>query len=300
MVPPKPVKGSCEGTFVGWGTGSDGKSRTVAIQIVPTGKSSKVSLNVPNSTKGKTSPVSYVAKVADKLKIGDTVKIGYSSLGGQTWMTSLSPGGSSSKSKSRSGGDTAASEAFTFVSSRKVKTSGGMRVSLVARKGSITWTFQLPAETPAAADAKTSSYNGDEGTADTESDKPATLSAQVAEFKSGDLVALGYKTVNYKFVLESIAPYRMSATGRLLKKGKRGIRGVIYNAVFIRTAKQSLALIVPTTTAAGSKTNAAELASALETIKEGQQVELTYRKQSGVLWLDGITPATAETTSSTR
>ena len=301
---PKPVKGSVYGTFVGWGAGSDGRSQTVCVQMVPKGRSSKVSLNVPNSSPKsvKATPAAFVTKAANSIKLGDTVKIGYSSLGKKIWMTSLSRSAGPSKSERGSPGvDQTAAEAFVFVATRKVRTSAGMSTAVLARKGSNMWKFSLPPE-PAETKTKPEPYSRSMETSDSAPKKPPSLSEQVAAFSPGDIVALGYKTVDFKFVLESIAPHRMSATGRLLQVGKRSIRGVMHDAVFVRTtSKQSLSLIVPTTTSTGSKTNAEALASTLKTLKAGQNVDITYRRQKGVTWLEKITiSATAVTAKSTR
>ena len=298
MVAPKPVNGSCEGAFVGWGAGSNGKSQTVSIQIVPKGKSSKISLNVPNSSpkSTKASPVDYVARIAGDLKIGDTVKIGYSSLGGRTWMTSVTRSGGPSKSRSGSSRkDLTAPEAFVFVGSRKVQTTAGVRMTVLARKNSNMWTFSTPTE---AVDAKSKSHSRSTETSDPESRNPLSLAEQIAAYSPGDIVAMEYKTVNYRFVLESIAPFQMSATGSLTRVGKRSVRGVIHDAAFVRTStKQSLALLVPATASTGSKTDAAALAATLKTLKTGQPVDISYRKQGGVLWLDKITAAAAAVTA---
>ena len=171
-----------------------------------------------------------------------------------------------------------------------------MGVIVLARKGSNMWTFSLPPE-PVDTKPKSQSYSRSSETADSQSNKPAPLSEQVTAFAPGDIVALGYKTVNFKFILESIGPYRMSDTGRLVRVGKRSVRGVMHDAVFVKTTKQSLSLIVPTTTSAGSKTDAKALASTITTFKVCQNVDITYRKQGGVLWLDEITPAAAAVTT---
>ena len=278
---------------MGWGSGSYGQQQTVAIQIVPKGKYSKVSLNVPNSspTSKTATPISSVASLANRLKLGDTVKINYSTLGKQTWMTSVARAGGPSKPGSKSAGaDQTASEAFVFVASRKMRTSAGMRVAVLARKGSNMWTFSVPDE-PGDTKAKPQPYSRSTDTSGSASKEPASLAGQTATFSAGDVVALGYKTVNYKFVLESIAPYKMSATGRLTRVGKRSVRGVMHDAAFVRTtANQSLALVVPVT-------GAATLASTLKTLKTGRNVDITYRKQKGVMWLDEITASTTTVTA---
>ena len=288
---------------MGWGTGSYGTQQTVAIQIVPKGKYRKISLNVPNtsSTSKTATPVASVARMANTLKLGDPVKINYSTLGRQTWMTSVTRSGGSSNSKRGStGADQTASDAFVFVASRKVRTSAGMGVTVLARKGSNMWTFSLSPE-PADTKTKPEPYSRSTETSDSESKQPGSLSEQVAAFSPGDIVALGYKTVNYRFVLESIRPYQMSDTGRLVRVGKRSVRGVIHDAAFVKTtSNQSLVLIVGTTTGTGSKTNAAALAETLKTLKIGQPVDISYRKQKGVLWLDEITAAADVTAKRTK
>jgi len=302
-VAPKPVSGSVSGTFVGWGTGSDGKSRTVCIQMIPQGRSSKVSLNVPNtsSKSAKPTPAGFVAKVAGSLKLGDPIRIGYSSLDRRIWMTSLSRSGRASKSKSKSaGGGQNASDAFVFVACRKVRTSAGMGATVLARKGSNMWTFRLPPE-PTDTKATPEPYSRSTETSDSTPERPLTLSEQAAAFSPGDIVALGYKTVNYKFVLNSIRPYQMSDTGRLMRVGKRSVRGVMHDAAFVKTTtNQSLALLVGTTTGTGSKTYTVALAATLKTLKIGQPVDISYRKQKGVLWLDEITAAADVTAKRTK
>jgi len=296
MVAPKPVKGTVYGTFVGWGAGSDGRSRTVCVQMIPKGWSSKVSLNVPNSSSrtAKATPAGFVTKVAVSLKLGDAIQIGYSSLGKKIWMTSLSRAGGPSKSKRSSlSVDQTVPEAFVFVATRKVRTPTGMRVAVLGRKGSNMWTFSVPFK-PVDTKAKPQPYSRSMETSDSAPKKPATLAEQIAAFSPGDVVALGYKTVNYKFVLKSIAPYRMSATGRLVRVGERSVRGIMHDAVFVRTtSSQSLALVVPLT-------DAPTLGSTLKTLRDGQPVAFKYRRQKGTLWLEAISASATITTKRTR
>jgi hypothetical protein len=261
--------------------------------MVPKGRSSKVSLNVPNSSSKsrKATPAAFASRAANSLKLGDTVKIGYSSLGKKIWMTSLARAGGPAKSKSGSAGvDQTAAEAFIFVAARKVRTSAGMRVAVLARKGSNMWTFSLPLE-PTDTEAKPEPYSRSTETSESAPKKPDSLSEQLAAFAPGDIVALGYKTVKYKFVLQSIAPYKMSATGRLVRVGKRRVRGLMHDAAFVKTTtNQSLALVVPVS-------GAVTLNSTLKAIKPNQPVEITYRKQKGVMWLEEITISTTTVTA---
>jgi len=168
---------------------------------------------------------------------------------------------------------------------------------VLARKGSNMWTFSLPPE-PTDTKTKPEPYSRSTDISDSTPERPLSLSEQAAAFSPGDIVALDYKTVNFKFVLNSIRPFQLSATGRLVRVGKRSIRSVIHDAAFVKTtSNQSLVLIVGTTTGTGSKTNAAALAETLKTLKIGQQVDISYRKQKGVLWLDEITAAAADVTA---
>jgi len=261
--------------------------------MIPKGRSSKVSLNVPNrsSRTAKATPAAFAARAANSIKLGDTIRVGYSSLGKKIWMTSLSRAGGPSKSKRSSlSVDQTVPEAFVFVATRKVRTPTGMRVAVLGRKGSNMWTFSVPFK-PVDTKAKPQPYSRSMETSDSAPKKPATLAEQIAAFSPGDVVALGYKTVNYKFVLKSIAPYRMSATGRLVRVGERSVRGIMHDAVFVRTtSNQSLSLVVPLT-------DAPTLAPTLKTLKASQPVNIMYRKQRGVMWLEKITASSATVTA---
>ena len=151
------------------------------------------------------------------------------------------------------------------------------------------WVFQLPLESAPAAEPVSQSQSV--AGADTVSPRnPGTLAEQVAQFVVGDPVALEYDTVNFEFVLKSINWHRMSDSATLTRVGERTIRGVIYKTVFVTTSKkQSLMLVVPTTTSTGA--NAATLTETLDVIKAGQKVEVTYVRKNRVLWLDGVTPS---------
>jgi hypothetical protein len=295
--------------FVGWGSRGSGKRRTLTIQIVPKGKPSKVSITVPNtsSKSADISPVKCVANLADSLKIGDSVKVGYSSLGGRTWVTSLSKIKSSStgtssrnsseRSKSRNssrskGSSTGtanqdASNAFIFIRFKKRRTSSGIHAAITARRGSLVWTFYLPPETTSSKSKSTS-----ESSDDSQPDKPATLSEQASVFKAGDKVVLGYKTLKYHFVLENIIAYQMFAYGSLVKVSTRNIRGTEHDMAIVKTAEGSLSLVVPLTTNNGG---GKDMSTLLKAINVGQPVEIKYRRQGGILWLDRIVPSTTVT-----
>jgi hypothetical protein len=176
---------------------------------------------------------------------------------------------------------------FTFVGSKKTRTSSGIGTVVLARKKSRIWTFQLPPESPTAEPVSQSIAGGDATPR-----SPGTLSEQVARFVSGDPIVLDYNTVNYKFVLKSIDWHRTTESATLMRVGERTVKGVIYNVAYIKTAKkQSLSLMVPTTTSVGSGTTAVAMTETLKSLKEGQQITVTHIQKKRVLWLDGISPS---------
>jgi hypothetical protein len=283
VVPPKPVKGTVTGIFTGWGSGRYSGKPALSVQFVPKGRSTKAAMTVPNSSSksSKPTPVSYVSKLSKSLKIGDGVKIGYSALSGRSWMTSMSR-----IARPKSASDSI--NVFTFVGSKKVRTSSGAGTVVLARKKSRIWTFLLPPESARTAEPVSQSIAGGDATPQ----NPGTLSEQVARFVSGDPIVLDYNTVNYKFVLKSIDWHRTTESATLMRVGERTVKGVIYNVAYIKTAKkQSLSLMVPTTTSAGSGTTAAAMTETLKSLKEGQQITVKHIQKKRVLWLDGLSPS---------
>ncbi|MDP7289877.1 MAG: hypothetical protein QGH94_17990 [Phycisphaerae bacterium] len=254
----------------------------MCIKFIPKGRSASASIHAPNTNpKSKTpTPASFVTSAAKTLKLGDGVKINYSSLSGKTWMRSLTRIPAPSKS-SIPGQD--ASDKFTFIGARKVRTSKGVRVTIVARKGSKVWSFAT--QTQASASYSGSGSQSDPGAVVSSS---SSLSDKISQFSSGDIVAIKYDTVGFKFVINDISPYMMTAEGKLVKAGQRIIKRVKHDTAYIRTGKLSMTLIVPRTSRVGG-TDAAELASTLKSLG-AQQALFTYYKKKGAMWIDKITP----------
>jgi hypothetical protein len=268
---------------MGWGAGRYGTQPAVAIKFVPKGRTSKASIVAPNTkaSKGKITPASFAKKAAGYLKLGDGVKIGYTTLSGRTWMTSINRLPSSSTS---SIAGQALADQFTFVGARTIRTSAGVSVRVMARKGSSMWTFQSPLET---VESSSSSGSRSDGTAEY---KPSsrTISQKVKEFKAGDIVAMKYDTVSFKFVLTDISPYKMTATGSMSKLGERTIRSSKHSAAFVKTAKTNLVLHIPRVNRPDGK-DVLELAATLKSLT-GQQATFMYYKVQGTLWLGDVTP----------
>ena len=277
-MPPKPVNGTVTGIFAGWGPGRFGSESTVCIKIVPKGRSSKVSIHAPNTNSKSrvATPASFVTSAARTLKIGDGVKINYSSLSGKTWMRSLTriPAPSKSDIPGQS-----TSDKFTFVGARKTRTSAGTKLTVIARKGSQIWTFGTPLQPRVVPGS-----SGSESDADAVVSSTSSLLDKVSKFSSGDIVALKYDSVGFKFVLNDISPYKMVATGRVVKAKERIIKRVKHDTAYIRTKKLGITLIVPKTSP-----DSEQLASTLKSLGK-QEASFTYYRQKGMLWIDKISP----------
>jgi len=254
----------------------------MCIKFIPTGRSTKATLVAPNAKANSPvpAPASFVTSAARGLKLGDSVKIGYTTLGKSTWMTSLARLKTAPVSESTG---QSVSEQFVFVGAKKVRSSSGLRVTVVARRGSNMWTFQAPFE-PAAEAASGSGSQSDVGAAVASSSR--TLSQKIAEFTAGDVVALKYSTDNFKFVLNDISPYKMIAEGTLARTDERILRGKKYKRAFVKTAKINKVFIVPNMNTADG-TDVGSLAASLESMT-GQKASFTYYKQRGMMWLDSI------------
>jgi hypothetical protein len=148
------------------------------------------------------------------------------------------------------------------------------------------WTFSAPLEVVETASG--SSHSQSDSASSSISSPRKTLSQLASGFTAGDVVALKYDTVNFRYVLKDIKPYMMSVDGRLTRIGQRTIKGVKYDAAYIRTAKVNLALIVPRVTRKGAKTDVGTLASTLKTLDQSQAT-FTYYKQRGVMWMGEAT-----------
>ncbi|MCP4378395.1 MAG: hypothetical protein GY794_19745 [bacterium] len=264
---------------MGWGTGRDLSRSALVLKFVPKGRSTKASIVAPNTSKKKTpSPPGFVTNVAKNLKLGDVVRIGYSTLYKRTWMTSLAK--LNRPAKPGPNGQVSLDQ-FIFVSARKIRTSAGLRVSVVARKGSNRWSFLTPLEPVITA----SSGSQSDGTHES---GPRALSDKIAKFTSGDIVALKYDTVNFRFILTDINPYIISAVGTLTRTDKRTIRGAQYKVAFVRLGKINKTLLVPQVNRLGG-TTVSKLTSKLEALGD-QKAEFAYYKMGGLMLVDGITP----------
>jgi hypothetical protein len=329
--PPLSACAKATGIFMGWGKGRFNTETVVAIKFVPAGRSTKALMNAPSITPTKRYRISRDSidlRVARRLKIGTPVVLHYLSRNGWVWINQMrragEPLGPSSSEVTKSENecpDTMQTpiDKFVFIGAKKVKTSGGLQMSIVARRGSNMWSFEAPFESTvggvpvlnAEIDAKDNKRSNkrskkkksrpdpdetdtdapDQGEPNPETLKP--LSVQLSKFKAGDIVAVKYKTntddLNFKFILTGICPYRLSATGAVTRIGTRVIRGKKHDVAYVRSGKLKHVLVVPLKSRPGAKTDATTLAATLKSLGESEAT-FTYCKLGGIMWIDNIEP----------
>jgi len=305
-VPPS-ANAKISGMFMGWGKAVQVGKPTVAIRFVPKGRSTKALMNTPsitpNSATFSIDPVDLA--VARKLKIGEQIEIRYSSRQGWVWMTEikrLDPPNANGAGAKPQGGDTVmadipqhALDKFTYVGAKKVRSSAGIRMKVVVRRGSNMWSFEAPFEPAGSAGLagglapEGKKTGAKEPTAVRSADAP--LSEQVDAFKGGDIVAVKYETdpgkIDFKFILRSIRPYKMSAKGILTRVGTRVIRGKKHDVAYVKCGKIKMVLVVPLKGANDLGENAAAISSTLQAIGSSEAV-FSYHKQAGITWLNDV------------
>jgi hypothetical protein len=183
-------------------------------------------------------------------------------------------------SKSTISGQSAA-DRFTFVGARKTRTSAGIRITVLARKGSNLVSFQTPLE---PIDSSKNSGSRSDGTYNASE----SLSDKIAQFSAGDIVALKYNNRGFQFVLSDINPYLMTATGTLTHTTEKIIRRTAHTTAYLRTGKIKIMLVVPQTNRTGGA-DAATLTSTLKSLGK-QEATFTYYKHKGLMWIAQITP----------
>ena len=248
--------------------------------LLPKGQRKTTTLIVPNkgAKDRKINPRADVAKLAGRLKIGDTVRFGYSSLAGRMTVTKLSI-------TRFAGRPDAEPKPFIFVSSRKLRTTKQSCLAVTARRDTTSWTFL--ADLPEEKDSK-----GEVGADAAESGAARALAEKAGRFRPGDLVSLEYKTVDYRFILTDIRARRMSGRGRLVRLGKRNIEGTVHDMALIATAGLPLSAVVPTVKGDdGRPAGDPKVTGAMKDLKLKQPVEFKYRREGGIIWLDEIAPA---------
>lgn len=277
----KPEKGQAMARFVKWTEGKDG--RTPALMLVVSDEEGKktFSLIVPNTKKSKTGEISpswEIAAIAARLKIGDEVSVDYTHFKGRTTADGVKLTQSLSDSDN---------SPFTFVRAAATKRDGKKLLGLTAKRDKLSWTFLIPNEQVPA-----STFTGSDGKPLGEGmitvPAPRMLKC-LSSIRSGDLISLEYTPEDYKFVLSDLQVSRISATGKFERLSTRLVGRKRHPMAMIRVGTRTLSLVLPLSEAKdGVIDNATRMIILLKDMRPWQAVDVQYRRQNGITWLDSI------------
>jgi len=192
-TPIKPTPASCEATFTGWNIGVNNSAPTVILNAVPDRTSSLAGFIASNiddekAKKGTLNPIPAVNELVSTLKIGDKVKIDFVYIGQKRWINKITL-----LTKKVSTYDDANSDMISFKMGGIRSIKNNTRHALKVIKGTLSWTFLVPAITK--TDVKTGKT--------TEISDPDIL-AKIKQFKAGEDIFIDYDTVKYTFVIKDI------------------------------------------------------------------------------------------------
>ena len=260
--------------FTGWGMiVQNGISmRTMFVSIDQAQRVQKIIIPNKDAGAASLSPDQSVKKLAETLKIGDAVKFNYTIYGNQIFGDKISLFKRLDK--------TAGAGSFVFIGSKLVRAGKQNIMTVTANAGVIPCDFRVPEE----VDEKGRS-------------RPlAKVANALKTFCRSDLIELEYKTVNYEFVLTGVKAARKSDQGTLVKVLDGKIKGYKHMGAMIETSKRTLTLTDPEPVIELKLKNVANpspdppVQTALKTLRQGDYVMFTYRRQRGVYWLEGIYP----------
>jgi len=270
-----PAKGVTLAFFTRWGTRVEGGTATLTM-FVATDRSRRVQeIIIPNEKPDAIAlaPGQSVKKLAETLKIGDTVKFNYLIFGNRIFGSDISLFKRMPTTSGEAG--------FTFIGSKMVRAGKQKIMTVTANAGVIPCTFRVPEE----IDAKGRSI------------PLAKVADTLKNFCRSDLLDLEYKTVNYQFVLTGVRAARKTGQGEIVKVLSRRSKGYEHLGASIKTAKRTLTLTDPEPViklnlkGVSNPSPDPPVQTALKTLKPGDYVVFNYRRQRGVYWLDGIYPA---------
>ena len=275
----KPEYGEATGRFVKWTEGKDGRDPAMLLTVSDDKSTETATLICPNTKKGRISPNWDIAKLADKLKIGDVIEVDYTYFKGRTTVRKLALQAASSDSDR---------QPFMFVRVAEVKQGKDKVLGVTATRGKLSWTFLVPNE-----QVDTATLSGPDGKPLGEGTMTApadSILKSLATLRSGDLISLTYSPDNYRFVLSNLRVSRLAETGKFDRLSGRTINGKRHNMAMIRVGTKTLALVVPLPKAADVTTdNAARMTALLKDMRQWQAINITYRREDGIAWLDDLT-----------
>ena len=277
--PPIPVRGSATAYFAGWGTHTENGTmyRTISVAIDEARHVQRMILANENAG-GAYDPGKHVKKLSETLKVGDAVGFHYLTVYGRTYAAGIK------LTKPLPSGPGAAP--FTLISSKTVRSGNRNVMLLTVNAGVIPCQFSVVEE----LDDKGRSRPSRE------------VTDALKEFYRGDLLNLEYNTVDYKFVLTGVKAARRSSRGTLIKITDRKIKGYKHMVAMIKTSTRTMTLTDPEAVIKLNLVNVANptpdppVQTALKSLKSGDYVRFTHRRQRGVFWLEEITPTARPTT----
>ena len=279
--PVKPEKGYARARFVKWDRGKDGRYDALAIVVTDAEGKRTSELVVPNTGKvkpGQISPPEDIAALAGKLKIGDEVSVNYTYFKRKYTVDAV---------KLRSALSACDTAPFTFVRAVEVRQGDKKFLGVTAKRDKISWTFLVPNEEVSAA-----SFTGPDGKPLGEGtiNAPATRMLEcLATVRSGDIISLQYAPDDYKFVLSDMRVSRIRASGKFERLSGRLVNGKRHDMAMVRVGTRTLSLVLPLSDPKEPADAAAQLAALLKDMRQWQEINIQYRRQDGVDWLDSVT-----------
>ncbi|MDP6546796.1 MAG: hypothetical protein QGH60_22715 [Phycisphaerae bacterium] len=287
----RPAEGVAAAHFADWGMRIENGAAMLAMFVAIDRGRRIQKIIIPNKDPDAVTlgPEESVKKLAETLKIGDSVKFNYTIYGNRIFGSNISL---LKRMPTKSG-----AAAFTFIRSRMVRVGKQNIMTVTANAGVTPCTFRVPEEIDA-----------------NERSRPlAKVTDALKNFRRGDLLDLEYKTVNYQFVLTGVKAARKLGHGEIVKILSRRSKGYEHLGAKIKTDKRTLRLTDPEPVIKLKLRNVSNptpdppVQTALRTFKPGDYVMFRYRRQRGVYWLDGIYPTSrheskpeSESKSSTR
>jgi len=279
--PERPEKGQAVARFVKWDIGRYGRDPALELIVSdPEGKRVS-SLIVPNRGKvkdGQVNPSRDIARVAERLKIGDEISVEY------TYFKRKYTADEIELKNALSQRDR---DPFTFVRATELKRGAEKFLAVTARRNKLSWTFLVPNEEVSAA-AFTDADGKPLGEGTFSAPAPRVLKC-LAAIRSGDFISLQYKPDDYQFVLSDMRVSTISETGKFERMSFRTIGGTRHDMAMIRVGTRTLSLVLPAPDPKAPADKAARMAILLKNMRPWQPVSFQYRRQDGQTWLDSIT-----------
>jgi len=275
----RPQNGEATARFVKWTEGRDGRTPAMLLMISDDKGTETATIICPNTAKGRISPDRHIAELAEKLKIGDVVEVDYTYFKGRTTVRRLKLEEAASDSDR---------QPFTFVRVTEVRRGKDKFLGVSAKRGKLSWTFLVPNE-----QVDTATLSGADGKPlgeGTMTAPAANILKGLATLRNGDLISLTYRPKDYQFVLTDLRVSRLAETGKFERLSGRTVNGKRHNMAMFRVGTKTLALVVPLPKGDNVTTdNAARMTALLKDMRQWQSVNVTYRREDGIAWLDDLT-----------